>query len=136
MSRIGNTQTRIHILPPQPARGSRDSVAVTRAGTACGATVASLILLVLLITFIVQDQEDVTIVFFGLGGTVASGVALLIAAVGGGLLVAVAGAAGSSSSDPAAATTGTATVRIAPQPASPASCLRCPGSIEQMLDRP
>lgn len=78
---------------PKPARGSRDSVAVTRAGTAWVATVASLILLVLLITFIVQNQEDVTIVFFGLGGTIASGIALLIAAVGGGLLVAVAGAA-------------------------------------------
>lgn len=76
-----------------PARGSRDSVAVTRAGTAWVATVASLILLVLLITFIVQNQEDVTIVFFGLEGTIASGIALLIAAVGGGLLVAVAGAA-------------------------------------------
>lgn len=78
---------------PKPAGGAGDSVAVTRTGTVWVATIASLILLVLLITFIIQNQEDVTIVFFGLEGTVASGVALLIAAVGGGLLVAAAGAA-------------------------------------------
>lgn len=77
----------------KPARGRRDRVAVTRAGMAWVATTASLILLVLLITFIIQNQEDVTIIFFGLEGTIASGVALLIAAVGGGLLVAVAGTA-------------------------------------------
>lgn len=77
----------------KPAGGSRERVAVTRAGMAWVATIASLILLVFLITFIIQNQEDVTIAFFGLEGTIASGIALLIAAVGGGLLVAVAGAA-------------------------------------------
>lgn len=77
----------------KPAGGRSDRVAVTRAGMAWVATIASLILLVLLITFIIQNQEDVTIAFFGLEGTIASGIALLIAAVGGGLLVAVAGTA-------------------------------------------
>lgn len=60
---------------------------------AWAATIASLILLILLITFIIQNQNDMTIVFFGLEGTIASGIALLIAAVGGGVLVAVAGTA-------------------------------------------
>lgn len=78
---------------PTPARGSRDRTAVTRAGMAWAATIASLILLILLITFIVQNQNDVTIAFFGLEGTISSGIALLIAAVGGGVLVAVAGTA-------------------------------------------
>lgn len=60
---------------------------------AWASTIASLVLLILLIVFIVQNQNDVTIYFFGLEGTIASGIALLIAAVGGGVLVAVAGAA-------------------------------------------
>lgn len=109
MSRIGKRQTQAgeaktvkaeepHPKPDsrpavKPGQGTRDSVAVTRAGMAWVATIASLILLVLLITFIIQNQEDVTIAFFGLQGTIASGIALLIAAVAGGLLVAVAGAA-------------------------------------------
>ena len=109
MSRIGKRQTqtgqaktvKAEEPPPKPdsrpavkpAQGSHDSVAITRAGMAWVATIASLILLVLLITFIIQNQEDVTIAFFGLQGTIASGIALLIAAVAGGLLVAVAGAA-------------------------------------------
>ena len=109
MSRIGKRQTQTgqaktvkaeepHPKPDsrpavKPAQGSHDSVAITRAGMAWVATIASLILLVLLITFIIQNQDDVTIAFFGLQGTIASGMALLIAAVAGGLLVAVAGAA-------------------------------------------
>lgn len=78
---------------PEPAPGSRSRPAATRAGMAWAATIASLILLILLITFIIQNQNDMTIVFFGLEGTIASGIALLIAAVGGGVLVAVAGTA-------------------------------------------
>lgn len=109
MSRIGKRQTQArraktmkaeepHANPDtgraaKAAGDRRDDVAVTRAGMAWVATVASLILLVLLITFIIQNQEEVTIAFFGLQGTIASGIALLIAAVAGGLLVAVAGAA-------------------------------------------
>ncbi|WP_457963393.1 hypothetical protein M1E17_18415 [Arthrobacter sp. D1-29] len=71
----------------------RDQAAASGAGMAWSATITSLILLVLLIAFIVQNQEDLTITLFGLKATIASGLALLIAAAGGGLLVAAAGTA-------------------------------------------
>ncbi|MDQ0242281.1 LapA family protein [Arthrobacter bambusae] len=73
-----------------PAGGCRP--VVTRAGLAWTATVAALVLLILLIAFIVQNQDAARVRFFGLDGTISLGIALLIAAVGGGALVAVAGA--------------------------------------------
>jgi len=66
---------------------------VTRAGMIWVAVATALVVLVLLIVFILQNQEAVQVKFFGLEGTVALGVALFIAAVAGGVLVAVAGAA-------------------------------------------
>ena len=75
---------------PTPAAGKRP--AVTRAGMVWVSTVAALVLLVLLIAFIVQNQDDVRVRFFTLEGTISLGMALFIAAVGGGVLVAVAGA--------------------------------------------
>jgi uncharacterized integral membrane protein len=57
------------------------------------AVATALVVLVLLIVFILQNQEAVQVKFLGLEGTVALGVALFIAAVAGGVLVAVAGAA-------------------------------------------
>lgn len=57
------------------------------------AAVVALLALVLLIVFILQNQQPARVLFLGLEGTVALGVALLIAAVGGGILVAAAGAA-------------------------------------------
>jgi uncharacterized integral membrane protein len=65
---------------------------VTRAGMAWTAIIAALVLLVLLIAFIVQNQDAAGVRFFGPDGTISLGIALLIAAVGGGALVAVAGA--------------------------------------------
>lgn len=72
---------------------------VTRAGMAWTATIAALVLLILLIAFIVQNQDPARVRFFGLDGAISLGIALLslgiallIAAVGGGVLVAVAGA--------------------------------------------
>ncbi|WP_427019275.1 LapA family protein (plasmid) [Pseudarthrobacter sp. P1] len=57
------------------------------------ATATGLVLLVLLIIFILQNQESITLRYFGWVGAVSLGVALFVAAVGGGILVAVAGAA-------------------------------------------
>ncbi|WP_345452153.1 LapA family protein [Arthrobacter gyeryongensis] len=74
-----------------PPAGGRRPV-VTRAGMAWTATVAALVLLILLIAFIVQNQDAARVRFFGLDGTISLGIALLVAAVGGGALVAVAGA--------------------------------------------
>lgn len=68
--------------PPHPSR----------AGFVWTATVAGLVLLGVLIVFILQNQEQVSVQYFGLVGSVPLGIALCIAAVVGGLLVAVAGA--------------------------------------------
>jgi uncharacterized integral membrane protein len=66
---------------------------VTRAGMVWVAVASALLVLILLIAFILQNQDYVQVRFFGLQGSVALGVALFIAAVGGGVLVAIAGAA-------------------------------------------
>jgi uncharacterized integral membrane protein len=57
------------------------------------AVASALVVLILLIAFILQNQDYVQVKFFGLQGAVALGIALFIAAVGGGALVAIAGAA-------------------------------------------
>ncbi|WP_426998236.1 LapA family protein [Pseudarthrobacter sp. N5] len=77
--------------PATPAKGVKPRT--TRAGMAWVATAVGLVLLILLIAFILQNQDMVTLRYFGLAGTVSLGVALFIGAVGGGVLVAVAGAA-------------------------------------------
>lgn len=66
---------------------------VTRAGMIWVSVASALVVLVLLIAFILQNQELVQVKFFGLEGAVSLGMALFIAAVGGGVLVAMAGAA-------------------------------------------
>lgn len=76
--------------PPAPAPGARQ---VTRAGMVWAAVASALVVLILLIAFILQNQEYVQVKFFGLEGSVPLGIALFIAAVGGGVLVAIAGAA-------------------------------------------
>ena len=52
-----------------------------------------LILLILLIIFILQNQDRVTVHYLGVAGELSLGMALFIAAVAGGILVAIAGAA-------------------------------------------
>lgn len=71
---------------PEPRR-------VTRAGMVWAAVASALVVLILLIAFILQNQDYVLVKFFGLEGSVPLGIALFIAAVGGGVLVAIAGAA-------------------------------------------
>lgn len=75
---------------PAPAAEPRQ---VTRAGMVWAAVACALVVLILLIAFILQNQEYVQVKFFGLQGSVPLGIALFIAAVGGGVLVAIAGAA-------------------------------------------
>jgi uncharacterized integral membrane protein len=57
------------------------------------AVASALVVLILLIAFILQNQDSVLVKFFGLQGAVSLGMALFMAAVGGGVLVAIAGAA-------------------------------------------
>jgi len=77
---------------PQPGVAEPER-RVTRAGMIWAAVASALVVLVLLIVFILQNQELVQVKFFGLEGAVSLGVSLFIAAVGGGVLVAMAGAA-------------------------------------------
>ena len=65
----------------------------TRLGMIWTATVVGLILLVLLIIFIAQNQDQVLLRYFGFEGQVALGLALFIASVAGGIVVAASGAA-------------------------------------------
>ncbi len=81
---------------PTPRAGAAapaDQPGVTRAGVVWAAVVASLILLILLIIFILQNQDQVAVRYFALEGFVPLGMALFIASVSGGVLVAVAGGA-------------------------------------------
>lgn len=75
-----------------PAGGAPERK-VTRTGVIWAAVVASLVLLILLIIFILQNQELVLVKFLGFEGSVPLGMALFIAAVTGGVLVAAAGGA-------------------------------------------
>ena len=75
----------------QERREARQSS--TRLGMIWTATVVGLILLVLLIIFIAQNQDQVMLRYFGFEGQVALGLALFVASVAGGIVVAAAGAA-------------------------------------------
>ncbi|WP_226761435.1 lipopolysaccharide assembly LapA domain-containing protein [Arthrobacter sp. SO3] len=65
---------------------------MTRAGMIWVAVSVGLVLLVLLIIFILQNQDRVTVQYLGVAGELSLGMALFIAAVAGGLLVTIAGA--------------------------------------------
>lgn len=65
----------------------------SRTGALWAATTISIVLLILLIIFILQNSGPVRIVFFGLEGSIPVGMALLIAAVAGAAVVAIAGVA-------------------------------------------
>ncbi|MFI2564258.1 lipopolysaccharide assembly LapA domain-containing protein [Paenarthrobacter sp. NPDC018779] len=75
--------------PTVPPGSSRP----TRTAAVWVAVAVGLVVLVLLIVFFVQNQDMVTVRFFGLEGSLALGTTLFIAAVGGGVLVALAGGA-------------------------------------------
>ncbi|MFJ4171334.1 lipopolysaccharide assembly LapA domain-containing protein [Paenarthrobacter sp. NPDC089714] len=81
-------------VPPN-AVGSNgvESRRPTRTAAVWAAVAVGLVVLVLLIVFFVQNQDRVTVRFFGLEGSLALGTTLFIAAVGGGVLVALAGGA-------------------------------------------
>ncbi|MEJ1177758.1 MULTISPECIES: LapA family protein [unclassified Pseudarthrobacter] len=79
---------------PPPAAASKGAPSrVTRAAVIWSAVAVSLVVLVLLIIFFIQNQDMVAVKFLGWEGRLAQGVAFFIAAVGGGILVAIAGGA-------------------------------------------
>jgi len=82
----------------KPADKATDSTAdkaadVTRTGMIWVAVSAGLVLLILLIIFILQNEDRVTVHYLGFAGELSLGMALFIATVAGGVLVAIAGAA-------------------------------------------
>jgi uncharacterized integral membrane protein len=79
--------------PPTAGAPAPPAPRLTRASAIWVATGASLVLLILLIVFMLQNSAKVALHFLGLFGTVPLGLALLIAAVGGGVLVGIAGMA-------------------------------------------
>lgn len=82
------------IPPPASGRGGASGQhRPTRTAALWVAVAVGLVLLVVLIAFFVQNQDMITVRFFGLEGTLALGTTLFIAAVGGGVLVALAGGA-------------------------------------------
>jgi len=76
------------VQPPASGRSRPTRTAALWVAVAVG-----LVVLVMLIVFFVQNQDMITVRFFGLEGTLALGTTLFIAAVGGGVLVALAGGA-------------------------------------------
>ncbi len=82
-------------LPPRESAPLGDTAPppVTRAAVVWSAVAVSLVVLVLLIIFFIQNQDMVSVKFLGLEGQLAQGIAFFIAAVGGGILVAIAGGA-------------------------------------------
>jgi uncharacterized integral membrane protein len=79
--------------PLSGSNGTQTNHLNTRLGMIWTAVVIALILLVLLIIFIAQNQDQVLLRYFGFEGQVALGLALFIASVAGGIVVAAAGAA-------------------------------------------
>ena len=89
-----NGEAPAEVNPPEagPSRTVR-APRVTRTSAAWVATGVSLLLLILLIVFILQNSTKVEVHFVGMSGTIPLGMALLIAAVAGGVVVAIAGVA-------------------------------------------
>ncbi|GAA3273612.1 lipopolysaccharide assembly LapA domain-containing protein [Paenarthrobacter aurescens] len=84
----GSSEHRERVTPPVSGHDRPTRTAALWVAVAVG-----LVVLVMLIVFFVQNQDMITVRFFGLEGTLALGTTLFIAAVGGGVLVALAGGA-------------------------------------------
>ncbi|MET3368054.1 UNVERIFIED_CONTAM: putative integral membrane protein [Jeotgalibacillus campisalis] len=84
----GSSEQRESVIPPASGHDRPTRTAALWVAVAVG-----LVVLVMLIVFFVQNQDMITVRFFGLEGTLALGTTLFIAAVGGGVLVALAGGA-------------------------------------------
>jgi uncharacterized integral membrane protein len=77
--------------PGQPAPRRRHVIRRTRTGGVWVAMGASAVVLLLLLIFILENQRQVNIGFFGAHASLPIGVAMLLAAVGGALVVIIPG---------------------------------------------
>ncbi|WP_433271896.1 lipopolysaccharide assembly protein LapA domain-containing protein [Actinosynnema sp. CS-041913] len=82
-SQVGDRPAASKPRKPRPTRISGTWVAV----------LASIVVLIILLVFILQNLTDATINFLGISSTLPLGVALLFAAIGGAVTVALVGAA-------------------------------------------
>jgi uncharacterized integral membrane protein len=78
--------------PERPA-GPQAKLKPTRISGTWVAVLASILVLIVLLVFILQNLADATVHFFGAAGTLPLGVALLFAAIAGAIVVALVGAA-------------------------------------------
>ncbi|MFE9747660.1 lipopolysaccharide assembly LapA domain-containing protein [Saccharothrix saharensis] len=78
---------------PERRAGTRAKLKPTRISGTWVAVLASIVVLIVLLVFILQNLTDATIHFLGAEGTLPLGVALLFAAIAGAILVALVGAA-------------------------------------------
>ncbi|MEU7526358.1 lipopolysaccharide assembly protein LapA domain-containing protein [Saccharothrix sp. NPDC042600] len=78
---------------PEPAPGKPVKIKSTRISGTWVAVLASIVVLIFLLIFILQNGTDATIHFLGIATTLPLGVALLFAAIGGAVMVALVGAA-------------------------------------------
>jgi uncharacterized integral membrane protein len=78
---------------PDQRAGRPVKLKPTRISGTWVAVLASIVVLIVLLVFILQNLADATIHFLGAAGTLPLGVALLFAAIAGAILVALVGAA-------------------------------------------
>ncbi|PXY36876.1 hypothetical protein BA062_09915 [Prauserella flavalba] len=82
------------MAPPTGARAQPERVVKrTRISAAWVAAIVGVLVLILLLIFILQNQDSATVNFLWMSGSLPVGVGVLLAAVGGALLVALLGAA-------------------------------------------
>jgi uncharacterized integral membrane protein len=79
--------------PRKRGRGRSSGAPRTRVSAAFVGAVAGLLVLVLLLVFILENTESVTVNFLGASGRLGLGLALLVGAVAGALIVAILGVA-------------------------------------------
>ncbi|MEV0676294.1 lipopolysaccharide assembly protein LapA domain-containing protein [Actinosynnema sp. NPDC050436] len=82
-----------HRPTPPPARTRSGKPRPTRISGTWVAVLSSIVVLIFLLVFILQNLTDATIHFIGIAGTLPLGVALLFSAIGGAVTVALVGAA-------------------------------------------
>ncbi|XVV06374.1 lipopolysaccharide assembly protein LapA domain-containing protein [Actinosynnema sp. CA-248983] len=78
---------------PEPEPAGTTKIRPTRISGTWVAVLASIVVLVFLLVFILQNLTDATVQFLGIAATLPLGVALLFAAIGGAVMVALVGAA-------------------------------------------
>ena len=78
---------------PAPSRPASEKARPTRISGTWVAVIAGLVVLIVLLIFILQNLDSVTVHFFGAEGSLPLAIAMLFSAIGGAILVALIGGA-------------------------------------------